>query len=154
MTTPVAAPPQTNIVKFLTSALIAGVIAAVINNTYSLVYTAITGNSITLVGPIGITIASILPILIGGLGYSIVARFVPARATLIFTVGTLVLAALSLSAVFGSQLPDGSTAPAWFAALTAPMHIIAGVVCAFGLPRFVNQSVVSWRLLPLLSSEG
>lgn len=139
MSTAVATPVRPAIVKFLTGGLIAGVIAAVINNVYAFAYTAVTGNSIALVGPVTITISTTLAILLGSLGYYIVARFVPARATLIFTIGTLVLAALSLGGSFASQLPDGSTAPVWFAALTAPMHIIAGLVCAFGVPRLVNR---------------
>ena len=125
--------------KSLLAGVIAGVIAAVINNVYGFAYTAVTGNSHPLINPVSITLASLIPLLIAGLGYWLVARFMPARATLIFVAGTLVLAALSLGSSFGGQLPDGSTAPAWFPALSAPMHIVAGLVGAFGVPRLADR---------------
>jgi hypothetical protein len=139
MTTALSTPTRPAIVKYLTAGLIAGVIAAIVNNLYGFAFTAITGNSLELVGPVSITLASLIPLLVAAVGYYIVARFLPQRANVIFIVGTLVLAALSLGGPFASQLPDGSVPPTWFPTLTAPMHLIAGLVCAFGIPRLVNR---------------
>ena len=123
--------------RCLLAGLISGVIAAVINNLYALLYTAVTGNSQALINPVSIAFASLIPLLLAGAGYYLVVRFIPNRATLIFVSGTLVLAALSLAGPFGGQLPDGAAAPAWFPVLSAPMHVAAGLVAAYGIPRVV-----------------
>jgi uncharacterized membrane protein len=139
MSTNTLSPAQPSLVKYLIGGGLAGVIAAVINNIYYFAYTGLTGNSVAVINPISVTMASILPIVVGSLGYYIAARLFGARATLIFMVGSLVLAVLSLGGVFLGQLPDGSAPPAWFPVLTLPMHLIAGLVCAFGVPRLVNR---------------
>lgn len=141
MTTAAAAPAtRPALLKILTAALIAGLGAAVLNNVYSAAFTAVTGNSLEVIGPISITLASLIPMLVAGVAYSVLVRFVPGRANLIFLAGSLLLAALSLAAPLTmGQLPDGSTPPAFFPALTLPMHIIAGLIAAFGLPRLVNR---------------
>jgi hypothetical protein len=129
-----------SLVKILTAALIAGLGAAVLNNVYGAAFTAATGNSLELIGPVSITLASLIPMLVAGVAYYVLARFVPSRANLIFVAGSLLLAALSLAGPLTiGQLPDGSTTPAFFLALTLPMHVIAGLVAALGLPRLVNR---------------
>lgn len=125
--------------KIAVGTLITGALTAVVNNVYGGVFTAITGNSHALVGPVSITLASLIPMLLAGLAYFILTRFAGDRANLIFVIGALVLTVLSFGGALGGQLPDGSTPPAFFAALTLPMHIIAGGLAAFALPRFVQR---------------
>jgi hypothetical protein len=76
---------------------------------------------------------SILPMLVAAVGYFVLSRFVH-NATPIFQIGTVVLALLSLFGTFNPPMP----VPDGFAGLSGPMHIIAGLVGAFVIPRFVK----------------
>jgi phosphotransferase system glucose/maltose/N-acetylglucosamine-specific IIC component len=124
---------------FLAGALIAGVIGAILNNVYGLLYTSLTGVSVPHIIHAGsITMASILPVLIGGLVYFALSRFT-AKATLIFVIIGIVFTLISFISPLQPQLPDGTPAPEGFAGLTLPMHIISGVVALWILPRYVHK---------------
>lgn len=86
---------------------------------------------------IAVTMASILPVIIAGVGY-LVAQKVFANPDKVFTIGSLILTVLSLLGTLSSQLPDGTLAPQGFTVLTMPMHIISGVLVAFGFKRLVR----------------
>jgi hypothetical protein len=125
--------------KIAIGTLITAGIAAVANNVYSVVFTALTGNSFALINPVSITLASLIPMLVAGVAYFILARFAGNRASLLYLIGTLGFTLFSFGGPLGGQLPDGSTPPAFFAALTLPMHVIAGGLAAFALPYFTRR---------------
>lgn len=119
---------------YLTGGVVAGVITAILNNLWNFIYPAIGGVSVPDVINVGsVTMMSIAPLLIAAVGYFVLSRFVD-NATPIFQIGTVVLALLSLFGTFNPPMP----VPDGFAALSAPMHIIAGLVGALVIPRFVK----------------
>lgn len=121
--------------KFVKAGLIAALSAAVLNNLYNLIYTAITGIDVSaIVNVASITMASLVPILAGTLVYFVLTR-VTAKADIIFIIGAAALTMLSLTGPLSPTLPDGSATPSGFAALTIPMHFIAGLACILVLPR-------------------
>ena len=125
---------------FLIGGLIAGVVAAIINNLYAYVYTAITGVSVPEVIHFGsITGASILPAVVASLVYFALSRFTP-KATLVFIGIGIVFTLFSFGGPLQSQLPDGTPTPPGFAGLTLPMHLIAGVVVVYTLVKYVSRN--------------
>lgn len=114
---------------------VAALLAAALNNIYNLIYTAITGIDVSdVVNIVSVTMASFVPILAGTLVYFVLTR-VTAKADIIFMIGAAALILLSLIPPLSSTLPDGSATPSGFAALTIPMHFIAGLACILVLPR-------------------
>ena len=121
--------------KFVKAGFIAALSAAALSNIYNLIYTAITGIDVSAVVNIAsITMASFATILAGTLVYFVLTR-VTAKADMIFIIGAAALTILSLMAPLSPTLPDGSATPSGFAALTIPMHFIAGLACILVLPR-------------------
>lgn len=124
---------------YLIGGLIAGILAAIVNNLYSYLYTAFTGVSVPEVINFGsVTGASILPAMVASLIYFALSR-ISGRATLIFAVIGVVFTLLSFGGPLQDQLPDGSLAPEGFAGLTLPMHIISATVVLYTLIRYVNK---------------
>lgn len=139
MSTAVVSSARQSFNKVALGTFITGVLSAVLNNVYGGMFTAFTGNSIELVGPVSITLASFIPTLVAGVAYFILARFAGNRAHLLYLIGTVGFTLLSFGGPLGGQLPDGSTPPAFFAALNLPMHVIAGGLAAFALPYFTRR---------------
>ena len=121
--------------KFVKAGFMAALSAAALSNIYNLIYTAITGIDVSAVVNVeSITMASLVPILAGTLVYFVLTR-VTAKADIIFIIGAAALTMLSLMGPLSPTLPDGSATPSGFAALTIPMHFIAGLACILVLPR-------------------
>jgi hypothetical protein len=136
---------ETTFGKSMLAGLTAGVVSAVLNNVYSIAHRTITGFSIPEVIHVGsISASSVITAIIAGLGYFILTKFIvkdaPKKRDSIFQIGSIALAILSLVSSFSSTLPDGTPAPAQFAMLSAPMHIIAGIVAALLIPKFATRS--------------
>lgn len=139
MTTAITPSTRLSFNKIAIGTLITGALSAMLNNVYGGLFTAFTGSSIELVGPITITLASLIPTLVAGVAYFILTHFAGNRASLIYVIGAVAFTLLSFGGPLSGQLPDGSTPPAFFAALTLPMHIIAGGLAAFALPYFTQR---------------
>ena len=121
--------------QFVKAGFTAALSAAVLNNIYNLIYTVITGIDVSdVVNIASITMASFIPILLGTLIYFVLVR-VTVKADIIFISGAAALTILSLMGPLSPTLPDGSATPTGFAALTIPMHFIAGLACILVLPR-------------------
>ena len=119
---------------YLIGGAVAGIVAAVLNNVWNLLYPAMGGVSAPEVINLGsVTLMSIVPLLLAAVGYFVLSRFVN-NATTLFQAITIVLALLSLFGTFNPPMP----VPAGFAGLSGPMHVIAGLVGAFVIPRFVK----------------
>lgn len=134
-----SATAKTNVSKpgfmgYLIGGVVAGVITAILNNLWNFIYPAIGGVSVPEVINVGsVTLMSIMPLLIAAVGYFILSRFMD-NATPIFQGATIVLALLSLFGTFNPPMP----VPDGFAGLSGPMHVIAGLVGAIVIPRFVK----------------
>ncbi|MFN8488305.1 MAG: DUF6069 family protein [Caldilineaceae bacterium] len=124
-------PPFTS---YLLGGIAAGVVTAVLNNLWNLIYPAIGGVSAPeVVNLTSITLASILPLLIAAVGYFILARYAK-NPTPVFQGVTIALALLTIAGSLNPPMP----VPDGFVGLSAPMHVIAGLVGAFVIPRFVR----------------
>jgi len=125
--------------RFLIGGLIAGIISAVLNNLYSVVYTLIIGHGASEIINIGsITGASILPTIVGALLYFGLSKFTT-KATLIFIIAGIILAIISCAGAFGNELADGTPTPEGFVGLTVPMHLIAGLVAVLFIPKYTYR---------------
>lgn len=122
--------------------LFSGLAAAVFNILYMGLYGAVTGFRSPLVHAGSVAMGSISTCLAGGLVFGALMRLVPKHGVALFWAGSALLMAVSMGGPFGSQLPDGSPMPAGFAALTAPMHVIAWGVCVRLLTRAARRTIV------------
>lgn len=125
-------PAQTTTVSsIMQNALIAGVIAGVINVIIFFIGGTLVGGiefDMNMTGefapmpffmPI---VASLLPSLLAGIGLWIARRFIP-RGNMVFVIGTAILALLSLAAPFNGQIATQSAS-----IVLASMHLVLGVV--------------------------
>ncbi|MFW6329839.1 MAG: hypothetical protein ACOC28_07045, partial [Alkalispirochaetaceae bacterium] len=97
--------------KLLLRTLIAAVGAAILNNLYSMVYTAVTGVSIPdVINAFSVTLFSAVPVILGGLVYLLASRFSVKIANIGLAVGTVVLFVLLTIPSFGETVtsPAGS----------------------------------------------
>ncbi len=125
--------------KYIYAGLIAGAATALVNNIYSLIYSSMTTFTISaIINPISITLASIIPMVIGAIICYGLNRFFK-KAFLLFSVGTGIFTLFSLSGPLGTQLPDGTLIPVGFASLTIPMHVFAGIFAVIIIPKFVKN---------------
>ncbi len=128
-----------SIKQFLIGGLVAGLLATVLNNIYSVIYTAWTGFSIPeIINPISVTLASIVPLLTASCLYYLLERFTT-KGTTIFVILAVVVTIVSFAGPLGSSLPDGTPTPDGFAGLTLPMHIFAGLAVIIVIPTFVRR---------------
>jgi hypothetical protein len=119
----------------LKAGLYSGIIAAVINNLYGIIYKNVTGIKADIINPVSISLSSILPLVIAGLVFYLLASKLK-NGSFIFSVTSIVLGLLSLYSSFQPVLPDGTAVPQGFALLSAPMHIVAAICAAVGIPKF------------------
>ena len=124
--------------SIMQNALIAGVVAAVINVIIFFIgRAAVGGIDIDMTGrgtvapmpfflPI---IASLLPTLVAGVGLWIARRFIP-RGNQVFVIGTAVLVLLSLAGPFSGQIATTSAA-----VVLAVMHLVVGALMIGYLAR-------------------
>lgn len=124
--------------SIMLNALIAGVIAAIINVVIFFVGGAVLGgidvdmNGTGAFAPMPFflpIIASLLPALVAGVGLWIARRFIP-KGNQVFVIGTAVLMLLSLAIPFSGQI--GTTSAA---IVLAVMHLVVGAVMIGYLAR-------------------
>lgn len=129
---------ESSIVPILLKALIAGVIATVINLVLFFAGGAVVGGIEVDLEQVGEfaplpfflpIIASILPMLVAGVGLWVARRFIP-RGNTVFVVGVAILMLLSLASPF-----MGSVATMSASIVLAIMHLVAGGVMIFYLAK-------------------
>ncbi|MEI7905850.1 MAG: hypothetical protein WCI84_00685 [Bacteroidota bacterium] len=126
-----------SVTKYLYSGIIAGSVAAVLNNLYNSMYSSLTSFAIaSVINPISISLGSVIPMIVAAVVYFGLVK-ITTKALLVFVIGTALFSLLSIAGPLASQLPDGSPTPHGFAALTIPMHIISGFCAIFIIPRVV-----------------
>lgn len=121
---------QTNfpITRFLTAGAISGIVSAVLANIYHAIQSNLSATNYTELNLVSITMASIIPNLIGSLAYLGLSR-ISARGTAIFIALGLGFAVLSSIPQLIQPLHPG------FAAASIPLHLIVGVVSVVLIPR-------------------
>ncbi len=125
-----------SITQTLKAALTSGVIALVLNQIWNF----IALNYLNAMAPAGpwtvlVCTSSIIPLLLAGVVYFLLEKYT-SKGSLIFTITALILTVLSIYPNLQATLPDGTAAPQNFALLSIPMHFIAGLAAAFGIPHF------------------
>jgi peptidoglycan/LPS O-acetylase OafA/YrhL len=118
--------------KFLVAGLIAGIIAAVIANIVYAIYSGVSGYSFTEVNIFSITLASIIPNLIGGLIYYALTRRTR-QPNLLYAIIVIGFGILSAIPQFISPMYPH------FAEATAPLHLIVAVVSVLVIPTWVKS---------------
>jgi hypothetical protein len=126
----------------LTTGLLSGVIAALLNIIYMYLHESLTSFSIPEVINIGsVAIASLIPGIISGIFYFMLRRVMTdKKAMLTFLITLFVFVLLSLLGPLSSELPNGTITPRGFQGLTIPMHIIAVLLYSTMLVRSVPTS--------------
>lgn len=128
---------STNItlIKALKGGAIAGALAVGINNTWSLIAGAM-GATIPPGFGVPITMASIVPLLIGAVIFFALVRYAP-KGYMIWLVVSIGFTLYSFYPVWNTpQLPDGTILDNTFPLLAGPMHAFSGFLGAWGIPRF------------------
>ena len=130
--------PTSSIGAILLNALMAGVIAAVINVIVFFIGRAVVGgidvdmNGTGTFAPMPFflpIVASLLPTLVAGVGLWIARRFIP-RGNQVFVIGTAILVLLSLAGPFSGQIATTGAA-----IVLAVMHLVVGALMIGYLAR-------------------
>ncbi|MCF8253393.1 MAG: hypothetical protein K9H61_05925 [Bacteroidia bacterium] len=114
--------------KVLKAAFMGGLIAAGLNVAWLYILEfAVNIQGLPKGFTVAVVISSILPLLVGALVYGfLIKSFL--KGQMLFYILSVAFAVFSLFPSFQEILPDGNVAPANFALLTVPMHLIAAVV--------------------------
>ncbi len=126
---------NTTFLKALKAGAIAGILAAGINNLWTLIANAL-GCTIPQGFVIAVTLSSIFPLVIGSIIYFLLVRFVP-KGNIIWIVFSVGFTLVSFFPVFNTpQLPDGTLLDNTFPLLVGPMHVISGFLAVWAIPKF------------------
>lgn len=123
--------------EYLIAGVVAGVLAAIINNIYHLTYSSITGVEVPqVINILTVSLASLIPLILGALVYYMLEKNT-SQSTVIFVVLTIFLTICSMGLMAVPVFPDRSEVPEGFYGLALPMHFIAGGIAAVVIPRYV-----------------
>lgn len=126
-----------SIKDYLVAGVIAGVLAAIINNIYHLSYSSITGVEVPqVINIITVTLASLIPLVLAGLVYYFLVNNTK-QPTVIFVIMTIFLTICSMGSMAVPVFPDRDGVPDGFYGLALPMHFIAGGIAAVVIPRYI-----------------
>ena len=121
------APARRTFRETIATGILVGLVAVVAAHLYRSLYLLAGGTSFAEINVVTTTLAAFVPTFLAALVYApLVGRVRWARAA--FTAGVLAFTALSLVPLFVAPLHPG------FAAMSAPLHAIVGVLVAFGIP--------------------
>jgi hypothetical protein len=127
--------------RYLIAGLQTGLAAVGINVVIYLIMIAVGGHSFSVLIIGSIIVASFLPCLLGAVALFLLDRFVP-RARLIFTLGVIIVIGASVLPHLGIGPPPSpalGALPEGFDLLTIPLHLVAGLLIVFLLPRRLTQ---------------
>jgi hypothetical protein len=123
--------------QFLIAGLIAGLVAAVVNNAYQLIYTAVTGFSAReAVNIFTVSLASIIPLVLAGLVYYLLSRNT-SKPTMYFIILAVILTMFSERLRVFALFFYNYDVPVEFYSLIIPMNFIAGSVAAIVIPMYI-----------------
>jgi len=112
---------------------IAGLLAAGLNNIWSLLAQAL--GSVPPPGfPFAVSVSSIFPLLVGAMLYFMLVRYFH-NGSKVYTVVAVLFLLLSLYPSLYYAGPSGEPTQG-FTLLTLPMHLIAGSLGIWGIPKF------------------
>jgi hypothetical protein len=120
--------------------LLAAVAAVVVNNIYSVAYTALTGFALPeVINPVSVSLFSAAPVIIGGLVYYIASRFSVPVAQWGLIIGTIIVFVMFAFPSFADtiQTPGSPAMPApeGFAGLSFGLHFAGPIFLLWLVPR-------------------
>ena len=121
-------------VQALKGGVIAGAIAAALNLVWNFIAQSM-GSEPPPNFQMGVIMASIFPLLIGAIFFFLLTKFT-AKGKMIFLIISGVFTLLSLFGTMQPTMPDGTATPEGFMFLAMPMHLIAGGMAMWAIPRF------------------
>ena len=127
---------------------VAGSLSALVNAVYFVGFCSLTGSFSYPTSLTSVALSSLLPSVLGGVGYGVLTGF-STRANALFAAVTGVITVLSFAQLFQDTLPGGMLKPPGFDALVLPMHVVVGLVAAYAVPRvFAAVSAFEQRCHP------
>ncbi|HNP75793.1 MAG: DUF6069 family protein [Cyclobacteriaceae bacterium] len=124
-----------SISQALKGGAIAAFIAAGANNVWSLIANAL-GATIPAQFVIAVTLASIIPMILGSLVYFLLMKYAT-RGFAIWMILSIGFTLVSFFPVFNTtQLADGTPTDSTFPLLVGPMHAISGFLAVWGIHRW------------------
>lgn len=122
--------------KLIVRGLITGIIAAVLNNAYAIIYMEVT-NFLppTEINALSISMATFLAAILATFVYFGLTVY-SSYPNIAYIVGGIFFLGVSLLAPMSKTLPDGTFTPEGFAGLAVPMHIISGLLILLIIPYF------------------
>jgi hypothetical protein len=127
---------------------VAGSASALVNALYFVGFCSLTGSFSYPTSLTSVALSSLLPSVLGGIGYGALTWF-STRANALFAAVTGVITVLSFAQLFQDTLPGGMLKPPGFDALVLPMHVVVGLVAAYAIPRvFAAVSAFEQRCHP------
>jgi hypothetical protein len=122
-------------VRALKGGFIAGIIAAGLNNVWTLIAKTL-GATIPPSFVFPVTVSSIFPLVIGAVIYFLLVRFAQ-KGYIIWVAISVAFTLISFFPVFNTpQLPDGTLLDSTFPLLVGPMHAISGFLAVWAIPKF------------------
>lgn len=129
---------RVSIRDYLIAGVIAGVLAAIINNVYHLSYSSITGVEVPqVINVITVSLASLVPLVLASLVYYFLVNNTK-QPTVIFVIMTIFLTICSMGSMAVPVFPDRDVVPEGFYGLALPMHFIAGGIAAVVIPQYIG----------------
>jgi hypothetical protein len=120
--------------KSVKAGFTAGLIAAGVNNIWSIVAQAV--GSVPPPGfPVAVTLSSIFSLVIGSIVYFFLVKNLR-HGYNIFLLLAIVFTLVGFYPLFQDQMPDGTPMPERFLLLAGPMHIFAAAIAIWGYNRF------------------
>lgn len=130
--------------KVLLRTLIAAVSAAIINNLYSVIYTAVTGFSLPeVINTLSVTLFTVAPVILGGAIYWVASRFNVKVANVGLAVGTVVLFVMFAIPSFADTIQTPTVtmeAPPGFAWLSFGLHFAGPVLLLALVPEWRRRT--------------
>jgi hypothetical protein len=124
---------------------VVGSASALVNALYFLGFCSLTGSFSHPTSLSSVALSSLLPSVLGGLGYGALTWF-STRAGALFAAVTATITLLSFAQLFQDTLPGGVLKPPGFDALVLPMHVVVGSLAAYAIPRlFATVSAFEQR---------
>ncbi|WPP52598.1 hypothetical protein [Catalinimonas niigatensis] len=123
--------------EYLIAGVVAGVLAAIINNIYHLTYSGVTGVEVPqVINVLTVSFASLIPLVLASLAYYFLAENTK-QPTVIFVIMTIFLTICSMGMMAVPVFPNRDAVPEGFYGLALPMHFIAGGIAAIFIPQYV-----------------
>jgi hypothetical protein len=132
--------------KFMRGALLAALLAIVLNNLYSIIFKAVAEKVvIQSVSALSITLVTGGAVLLGGFIYFILSRMTR-YATTVFVIGGSLATLATISSSFMPATPPAKILhPGDYILYSIPMHLIAALCCLWIIPLVVRRRRKRWK---------